>query len=127
MDLAPWCFKWDWMGWVGIEQLSVLIKPPVSRQHPRVQAGQSKTDADESGDSYHCGAEDDEQHDVVAADVGGAGQEDGHDEDEGGGEHGRCVGEASKEVNHTLTKGEPMLVLNLMYPYLRYQLNSISC
>ena len=88
--------------------------PPVSRQSPRIQPGQRKTGTDESGDSYHCGTKDDEQHDVVAADVGGAGQEDGHDEDEGGGEHGGCVGEAGEEVNHTLTKGESMLVLNLM-------------
>ena len=95
--------------------LSSFFTPPVSRQRSRVQPGQSKTDADESADSYHCGTENDEQHDVVAADVGGAGQEDGHDEDEGGGEHGGRVGEAGEEVNHPLAKGESMLVLNLMH------------
>ena len=52
---------------------------------------------------------------MVAADVGGAGQEDGHDEDEGGGEHGGCVGEAGEEVHHPLAKSESMLVLNLMH------------
>ena len=92
-----------------------FFSPPVSRQHPCVQPGQSKSNADESGDSYHCSTEDDEQHDVVTADVGGAGQKDGHDEDEGGGEHGGRVGEAGEEVNYPLAKGESMLVLDLMH------------
>ena len=52
---------------------------------------------------------------MVADNVGGAGQEDGHDEDEGGGEHGGCVGEAGEEVNHPLAKCESMLVLNLVH------------
>ena len=95
--------------------MSGFFITPVSRQRSRVQPGQSKTGTDESGDSYNCGTEDDEQHDVVAADVGGAGQEDGHDEDEGGGEHGGCVGEAGEEVNHPLAKCESMLVLNLVH------------
>ena len=77
---------------------------PVGGQHPSVQPGKSKTDADKSGDSYDCGAKDDKQHDVVAADVGGAGEEDGHHKDQGGGEHGGRVGEAGQEVNHTLAK-----------------------
>ena len=95
--------------------MSGFFFPPVSRQRSRVEPSQSKAGADESANSYHCSTEDDEQHDVVAADIGGAGQEDGHDEDEGGGEHGGCVGEAGEEVHHPLAKSESMLVLNLMH------------
>ena len=66
--------------------------PPIGGQKARVEPGQSKSNADEGGDPKDSGTKDDEQHDVVAADVGGARQEDRHDEDEGGGQHGGGVG-----------------------------------
>ena len=89
--------------------------PPIGGQKARVEPGQSKSNADEGGDPKDSGTKDDEQHDVVAADVGGAGQEDRHDEDEGGGQHGGGVGQAGAEVDQPLAESEPVLMLNLMF------------
>ena len=43
---------------------------------------------------------DDDGHDVVAADVGGAGEEDQHDEDHAAGHHRHCVETARQEVDN---------------------------
>ena len=89
--------------------------PPIGGQKARVEPGQSKSNADERGYSKDSGAKDDEQHDVVAADVGGAREKDRHDEDEGGGQHGGGVGQAGAEVDQPLAESEPMLMLDLRF------------
>ena len=50
---------------------------------------------------------------MVAADIGGAGEEDDHDEDKAGGHHGAGVEEAGEEVDEPLGEGQPVLVLDL--------------
>ena len=50
---------------------------------------------------------------MVAADVGGAGQEDQEDEDDAGRHHGDGVEDAGEEVDDPLLEGEVVFVLDL--------------